>query len=214
MNISWHTGIKKILYSIIAIIGLFVGTNQSDVVNDTYVDNIAGAVAGVAGAVALIAEKKKDSTAAIVADYDGAKSTLWDAESYHNNVILPAASRAIQSNGVRFPWAQQVFYTAQEKCMRLTNNEKYWYLYSLSLHAFRAVWGMTWDYAVATIPEWRDACQGYDLRSHALHMGIGYYAIYTDVVAARERYIKTNQAYEITSLFVPDFAEYDYVKVE
>jgi hypothetical protein len=137
------------------------------------------------------------------------EKTSWDVYLFHSAVVLPAAEKQHEQYNKRFPWALQVFYTAQSKCARVFNDRKYWYLYSLALQGFRAVWGMTFEEAIDKVPEWSKSCQGSDVRSHALYLGTGYYAIYQDVMNYRNDYFRTS-----AEEFIPFDAEFqpeDYV---
>jgi hypothetical protein len=223
---SWHSGIKKPSFILIAMLGALLGFNQIDATDVTQLDNNIGGVIAAAGAAGYLVEKKRDTKNKAATETN--KATLekdkvtkdelqqaidstWDVDMFHNTVVLPLAERRHKQFNQRFPWALQVFYSAQSKCARVHNDRKWWYLYSLSLEGFRAVWGMTIEEAVKKIPEWKASCQGSSLEAHAGHMGIGYQAIYHDVLNYADDYKRTYP----DEAFVPFDADYqpeDYVK--
>ena len=213
---SWHSGLKKPSFILIAILGALLGFNQIDATGMTKVDNNIGTAIAVAGAAGYLVEKKRDtknkgqkeSSLATRQELQTIVDDSWDVDMFHNNVVLPVAEKRSKEFTDR-PWALQVFYSAQSKCRRVHNVKKWWYLYSLALDGFRAVWGMTWEEALKMVPEWRSKCQGYSVESHASYLGGVHYAIYRDVVNYQDDYGRTS-----AEPFVPfeaNFEPEDYI---
>lgn len=211
---NWSSGLKKPI-SLIAIIGgLLAAITQPESADS--IQQLIGAIVAALGAGGYLVENKRDSAAreSRSAIYPTREEVLdivksadpWDPDIYHETVIVPAALIDKERN-LRDSFVLSCFYCAMSRLRQPRDNPKAGYMLGLALAAFQSVWKMSYDEAIAKLPEWKAQCLGTDLFSVARRKGINYYAIAFDVKQYRERY---EQAWTPGPIYEPDFAPSDY----
>jgi hypothetical protein len=203
MNLAWHSGIKKIGYMVLMAIGAWLSLKMPDVFGNFKFDELVPSIltaldglfiAGSAASLAIEAKTDKKAEAERVNSLvttdklDVAIATRepqFDPTLFHYTVLLPLAKVDKVQNS-RQNLASAAYYVAESR-LKSDTPQRIAYILGLAKGAFHSIVGMTWEQAIAHVPQWAATCQGSTLRA-AMQQKLAWYYIFIDVESLMSKY--------------------------